>query len=115
MKKTLAMAGVAAVALALVFGWALPALAQGNGGAAPRGGQAWDAMREACANGDWQQMAELGCPVAGDSGNAPCNGGSYAGPNGQTTGTASSNWYARGRQMGRGMMGYGPGGMRGSW
>ncbi len=97
MKKILVVGLVIAI-LSLLASLAIPALAHGpgDGEAVPTNGEAWEAMHEACENGDWEAMAKAAEEVHGEGfGHMSYRGG-------------------MGGHMGGGMMGGGWGSMM-SW
>ncbi len=105
--KKLLVVGLVIASLSLLFGFAIPVLAHGSGDGetAPADQEAWEAMHEACENGDWEAMAEAAEEVHGeDFGDMPCHDeGDYS---------SNDGWGGMGRgMMGGSMMSGGWGGM----
>jgi len=97
MKKFLLLGSIMLVLGLLIAGFATPIFAHGpdDGGAAPDGGTAWEAMHEACENGDWEAMAEAAAEVHGDD--FAHHFGEYA---------PANRWGGMWGHMGSGMMGW---------
>lgn len=109
MKRFLVIGLVVLVVGLLVAGFTLPTLAHGpEDEDAPVNQEAWEAMHEACENGDWQAMAE----AAEEAHGADVD---YM-PGYNENGYESANGWGN---MGGGMMGNGwgsmGGGMMGGW
>ena len=68
MKKLLLIGSIMLVVGLLIVGFATPIFAHGpgDGGATLENEEAWEAMHEACANGDWEAMAEAAEEVYGE-------------------------------------------------
>ncbi len=108
MKKTLLVGLVVASLSLLAAGLAIPAFAHGPEGreATPANHEAWEAMHEACDNGDWEAMAEAAEEVHREGlGNMPCHGEGYYAPE-EGTQTPDNHWNGMGGHMGGGMMGW---------
>lgn len=77
MKRILLVGLVVASLGLLAAGFAIPAFAHGPGGgeAAPADQDAWEAMYEACVNGDWEAMAEAAEEAHGDGMGGHMGGG----------------------------------------
>ncbi len=60
MKKLLLIGSIVLVLGLLIVGFTTPLFAHGpdDGGATPDNDKAWEAMHEACENGDWEAMAK---------------------------------------------------------
>jgi len=105
MKKLLVI-GLVVIIIGLLAGFAVPALAHGpeDGETTPTDQETWEAMHEACEDGDWDAMAEAAEEVHGeDFDSMPCHdeGGD----------SSDDHWGGMGGHMGGGMMGGGWGGM----
>ena len=102
MKKLLTI-GLMVAILSLGTGLAIPVFAHGptDGDSAPVEQDLWQAMHEACEEGDWEAMAEAAEEFHEENGHTACHG-SYA--------TEEEGW---GGHMGGGMMDRGWGGMMG--
>ncbi|MFC2003811.1 hypothetical protein ACFLV4_07745 [Chloroflexota bacterium] len=89
MKKLLLIGSIVLVLGLLIAGSTTFIFAHGpDNEVTPANGGAWEAMHEACENGDWEKMAEAAKEVHGeDFGHMPHRGG-------------------MGGHMGRGMMGW---------
>ncbi len=72
--------------------------------------ETWQAMHEACEEGDWEAMAEEFEEVHEDLGYAACHSDEYP-ATGDTEQTFPNRWGGMGGHMGGGMMGGGWGGM----
>lgn len=68
MKRVLMIGIVIAVLAILIAGFTTPIFAHGpdGGQTAPADEEAWEAMHEACENGDWEAMTEAAEKVHGD-------------------------------------------------
>ena len=95
MKKFLLLGSIMLVLGLLIVGFVTPIFAHGpdDGGATPDGDAAWEAMHEACENGDWEAMAEAAEEAHGDDFDHHL--GDYA---------PANRWGGMGGHMGRGMM-----------
>ncbi len=111
MKRILVIGTVVAI-LSLGAAFAVPAFAdsptEGDSGTPDQ--QTWQAMHEACEDGDWQAMAETAEEVHKYLGDAPCHSDEYPATDdgGQTF---PNRWGGMSGHMGGGMMGGGWGGM----
>jgi len=96
MKKMLLIGSIGLVLGLLIAGFTTPLFAHGpdDGGATLENEEAWEAMYEACEEGDWEAMAEWHAQCYGEEGTM--NGGMM-----------------RGGMMGGGMGGHMGGGMMG--
>lgn len=104
--KKLLLVGLMVVTLSLLVGLAVPAFAHGpgDGEPAPADQDTWEAMHEACEEGDWEKMDEAAEEFHGeDSGYMPYHGDDTP----QEENGGSSNY--RGSMGGH--MGSGQGGM----
>ncbi len=93
------------VTLSLLAGLAIPAFAHWpEDREAPSADQeAWEAMHEACEEGDWEAMAEAAEEVHGeDFSSMPCHDKGYYAPEEENP-PSTNRW---GGMMGRGMMGW---------
>ena len=108
MKRILVISLVIAI-LGLLAGFTIPVFAHGPDEDASVNQEAWEAMPEACEDGDWEAMAEAAGEVHGeDFGDMPCHDDYYApgeGNTGSTTGWGGMGGHMGGGMMGRGMMG----------
>ncbi len=107
MKKLLLIGSIVLVLGLLIAGFTTPIFAHGpdDGGATLAGEETWEAMHEACEDGDWEAMTEVAEEVHGeDFDNMPCHGEDYYAPD---------RWDGMGGHMGGSMMGGGWGGMMG--
>ena len=97
MRKLLLIGSILLVLGLLVIGFATPIFAHSpdDGEITPANGGAWEAMHEACEEGDWEAMAEWHAQCYGEEGTM--NGGMMRG--GMMGG-------GMGGHMGRGMMGW---------
>ncbi len=105
MKKLLVIGSIVLVLGLSIVGLTTPLLAHGpdEGEAAPANEEAWEAMHEACTEGDWEAMAEAAEEVHGnDFGDMP-------GHDEDGSGVSPNQWGG----MGGGMMGRGWGDMSG--
>ncbi len=69
MKRFLVIGSVVLVVGLIVAGFAIPTLAHGpEGEDTPINQEAWEAMHEACENGDWEAMAEAAEEAHGEDG-----------------------------------------------
>ena len=68
MKKLLLIGSIVLVLGLLITGFTAPLFAHSpdDGGATLENEGAWDAMHEACANGDWEAMTEAAEEVHGE-------------------------------------------------
>ncbi len=68
MKKLLLIGSIVLILGLLIAGFTTPIFAHGpdDGGATPADEEAWEAMHEACENGDWEAMAEAAEEVHGE-------------------------------------------------
>ncbi len=101
MKKLLLVGSIALVLGLLIIGLTTPILAHdpNDGGAAPADEEAWEAMHEACEEGDWEAMTEAAEEVHGeDFGDMPCHD--------EDDHTHANHGDDMGGHMGRGMMGW---------
>jgi hypothetical protein len=95
---------ISLVVVGIISGFAIPVLAHGPGGgeAVPTSQDAWQAMWEACINGDWEAMAEAAEEIHGEaSGHMP--GHSYDAPE-EGDKWPATRWSETGGHMGGGMM-----------
>jgi hypothetical protein len=115
MKRFLLVGLVVLVIGLLIASFTMPTLAHGPADEdSPASQESWEAMHQACEEGDWEAMAEAAEEAHCQDFNAmPCHGeGNYSSPDGEMA--PSSGW---GGMMGNGwggMMGNGRGGMMGS-
>ena len=81
MKKLLLIGSIVLVIGLLIVGFTTPIFAHDpdDGGTMPADGEAWEAMHEACENGDWEKMAEAADEVHGESGMGGHMGGGMMG------------------------------------
>jgi len=96
LKRILLVAVVLAALGVLVAGFAIPAFAHGPevGDVTTAGDEAWEAMHQACEDGNWEAMAQAAEEVHGeDFDSMPCHGD-------------GSNDWGMGGHMGGGMMGW---------
>ena len=110
MKKILVI-GVGIVTLSLSAVSAIPALAHGpdDGETAPADQETWEAMHEACEEGDWEEMEKAAEEFHGeDFSSMPCHDEGYYPPE---EGVRSNGWGGMGGHMGGSMMGGGRGRM----
>jgi hypothetical protein len=101
LKKVLLISSIVLVIGLLIIGFTTPIFAHGpdDGGTTPADGEAWEAMHEACEDGDWEAMAEAAEKAHGeDFDDMPCHDEDSYGH--------ASRWGHMGGQMGRGMMGW---------
>lgn len=116
-KKKALMVGIVVAAVALATGFTLPALAQGPE-KSPDTTANWQAMHDACVNGDWAAMQKAAQEAHGDNlDNTPCHGqDDQPQPGNQTTnpGSGMMGGWNGGGMMGGGWNGGGTGGMMGS-
>jgi len=118
MKKIL-LVGLVVAGLAVV-GFAIPVFAHGPEGRETTSAnqEAWEAMHEACENGDWESMAETAEEVHGEYfGYMPCHGEGYYAPD-EGALMPYNRLDGMGSNMGGGMMGsgmMGGGMMSGGW
>lgn len=91
MKKILVV-GLVIVTLSLLASLAIPALAHGpgDGDAVTTNGEAWEAMHEACENGDWEAMAEAAEEAHGEWGGMGGHMGGHMG--GGMMGSGVMSW-----------------------
>ena len=104
MKKYLLIGSVLAILTLLMAVFVIPVLAHGpeDGETVPADQEAWEAMHEACEDGDWEAMAETAEEVHGkDFSSMPCHD--------EDDYTSNNGWGG----MGGGMMDGGM--MGGSW
>ncbi len=68
MKKLLLIGSIVLVLALLIVGFTTPIFAHSpdDGGATPADEGAWEAMHEACENGDWETMAKAAEEVHGE-------------------------------------------------
>ena len=118
--KKLLLTGLVIAVVGLTAGLAIPAFAQDPPGGDPGtpGEDTWEAMHEACEEGDWDAMARAAEQVHEELGYGPCHGDDNPGPedatpNGNNLGgmmggyTRGSGGTAGGHMGGRGgMMGW---------
>ncbi len=74
--KRILLVGLVVVSLVLAAGFTIPILAHGpeDGETAPADQTTWEAMHEACEEGDWEAMAEAAEEVHGeDFASMPCH------------------------------------------
>ncbi len=105
MKKVLVV-GLVIASLTLLFSFAIPVLAHGSGDGetAPADQEVWEAMHEACEDGDWEAMAEAAEEVHGkDFGSMPCHNEGYSPPEDGDR-VPTNRWGGMGGHMGSGMM-----------
>jgi L-aminopeptidase/D-esterase-like protein len=104
--KKILLVGLIVVAVGLAAGFAVPTLAQSplerNSGTADQ--ETWQAMHEACQEGDWDAGAEAAQEVHEGLGYASCHGYGYPA-------SEEGNAGSQGGMMGGGMMGGRWGGM----
>ena len=103
--KRILLVGLVIAVLSLMVVFAIPVLAHGpeDGETVPADQKAWEAMHEACEEGDWEAMTEVAEEVhGGDFGSMPCHD--------EDDYTSNNGWGGMGGHMGGGMMG---GGWRG--
>ncbi len=97
--KRIIFIGVAIAALSFLGGLTVPALAHGpeDGDTSLAGQETWEAMHEACEDGDWEAMTEVAEEVHGeDFDSMPCHDeGDYS---------SFDGWGGTGGHMGGGMM-----------
>jgi len=101
MKKFLLIGSILLVLGLLIVGLATPIFAHSpdGGGDTLADEEAWEAMHEACEEGDWEAMAEAAKEVHGEDFDAmPCHG--------EDGYTHTSHRGGMGGHMGRGMMGW---------
>ena len=101
MKKLPLIGSIVLVLGLLIFGLTTPILAHspGDGGATSADEEVWEAMHEACENGDWEAMAEAAEEAhGGDFDYMPCHDENDHAP--------ANRWGGMGGHMGRGMMGW---------
>jgi len=68
MKKLLLIGSVVLVLGLLIAGFTTPIFAHGpDDGATPANEEAWEAMHEACEDGDWEAMTEAAEEVHGEN------------------------------------------------
>ena len=75
MKKLLLIGSIALVVALLIAGSTLPIFAHApdDGGATAENAEVWEAIHEACEDGDWEAMAEAAEKVhGGDFDSMPC-------------------------------------------
>lgn len=109
--KRILVIGLAVVVLSSLVVFALPVLAHGSEDGEPSANQeTWEAMHEACEEGDWEAMTEAAEEAHGDDfASMPCHDeGDYSPEEGETS---TERWGGMGGNMGSGMMGGGWGGM----
>ena|SRR4030067_1798432 len=107
MRKFLLVTLLTAAAALLAVLFVVPAFAQGGEGTIPEGQETWQAMHEACVNGDWQAMIDAMQEMHPD-GDMPClNNGNGGTGGGMMGGDWSGMHGGRGGMMGGGMMGGG--------
>jgi len=77
--KRILLVGLIVAALSLTAGFAVPVLAHGptEGDSGTPDQETWQAMHDACENGDWDAMVEAAEEVHEDLGYAPCHGHDY--------------------------------------
>ncbi len=112
MKKLLLIGSIVLVIGLLIAGSTTSIFAHGSddGEVTPANGVAWEAMHEACEDGDWESMEEAAEEVHGeDFSDMPCHDESYDGSRVPTGGWGGG----MGGHMGGGMIGGGWGGMTG--
>ena len=98
MKKLLLIGSIVLVLGLLIAGFTTPTFAHGteNGGDTPANEETWEAMHEACEEGDWEAMAEAAEEVHGeDFDDMPCH---------DADGSTPNRWGGMGGHMGKGMM-----------
>ena len=73
--KRILLVGLIVAALSLTAGFAVPAFAHdpAEGDVATSDQETWQAMHEACEEGDWQAMDEAADEVHQNLGYAPCH------------------------------------------
>ena len=101
MKKLLLIGSIVLVLGLLIAGFTTPIFAHSpdDGGATPANEEAWEAMHEACEDGDWEAMTEAAEEVYGDDFDyMPCHDENNYAP--------TNRWGGMGGHMGRGMMGW---------
>jgi len=101
MKKLLLIGSIVLVLGLLIAGFTTPIFAHSpdDGGATPANEEAWEAMHEACEDGDWEAMTEAAEEVHGDDFDyMPCHDENNYAP--------TNRWGGMGGHMGRGMMGW---------
>ncbi|OGO30788.1 MAG: hypothetical protein A2Z29_03805 [Chloroflexi bacterium RBG_16_56_11] len=76
MRKILLITGIIVVLGLLIGLWAVPALAEGPDDPVPPqvGQETWEKMHQACADGDWEAMAEAAEEAHQGLDYAPCHG-----------------------------------------
>jgi len=99
MKKLLLTGSIVLALGLLIAGFTTPIFAHGpDDGTTPVDEEAWEAMHEACEDGDWEAMTEAAEEVHGeDFGYMPCHDENDYAP--------ANRWDGMGGHMGRGMMG----------
>ncbi len=102
MKKLLLISSIVLVLGLLIVGFTTPIFAHSpdDDGATSANDDAWEAMHEACENGDWEAMAEAADEVHGED--MPYHDDYYASGEGHTGST--HGWGGMGGHMGGGMM-----------
>ncbi|MEE8372220.1 MAG: hypothetical protein V3R87_00595 [Dehalococcoidia bacterium] len=114
MKRNL-LIGLAMAILATAI--AVPVLALGgeDGEGPPADQESWEAMYEACEDGDWETMAEAAEEAHGEYfGDMPCHG--YGNDDsGQDAQASPGDWGRMGDHMDGGMMHGGSSGMMDVW
>ena len=101
MKKMLLIGSILLVLGLLIVGFTTPIFAHGpdDGGDALENEEAWEAMHEACEEGDWEAMAEAAEEMHGeDFDYMTCHDEDDYAP--------ANRWGGMGGHMGGGMMGW---------
>ena len=97
MKKILILGSILLVLVAAAIGFTSPLFAHNSSESeiTPTDGKAWEAMHEACWNGDWEAMAEAAEESHGEGWHNHMSGGTW-----------DNGWHGMGGHMNGGMMGW---------
>ncbi len=101
MKKLLLIGSIVLVVGLLIIGFTTPIFAHSpdDGEATPGNDESWEAMHEACENGDWEAMGKAAEEVHGDDlDGMPCHD--------ENDNAHTSGWGGMDGHMGNGMMGW---------
>ena len=114
MKRNL-LIGLALAILAVGIAVPVLALGAGDGEGSPAGQEPWDAMYDACADGDWETMTEAAEEAHGEYfDDMPCHGYGYEDSE-QDARVSPGGWGRMGDHMDGGMMHGGSSEMMGLW
>jgi hypothetical protein len=100
--RKISLISLVVISLILATGFAIPVLAHGPEGVEIElnDQEAWEAMHEACEEGDWEKMAEVAEEVHGkDFSSMSCHEESYYSP-GKGDRVPNSGWGGMGGHMG---------------